>query len=70
MRWLTLTADNPQIHRESAIRTAVEMGLFNTLITVPDTGITAQDLAEKTNSDEVFISRHQLTPKETLSNGA
>jgi len=35
----------------------MEMGLFNAMITVPETGITAQELAEKTNSDEVFISK-------------
>ena len=36
------------------------MGLFNTLITVPETGITAQELADKLNSDEVFISKSTL----------
>jgi hypothetical protein len=33
------------------------MGLFNTLIAVPEEGITAQELSQKTNSDEIFISK-------------
>jgi hypothetical protein len=32
------------------------MGLFDVLVGVRDDGQTAQQLAEKTNSDEVFIS--------------
>jgi hypothetical protein len=32
------------------------MGLFNILVGVKEEGITALELAEKTNSDEVFIS--------------
>jgi hypothetical protein len=32
------------------------MGLFNVLVGVKEEGITALELAENTNSDEIFIS--------------
>jgi hypothetical protein len=33
------------------------MGLFNVLAALKEEGITAVELAEKTNSDEIFISK-------------
>jgi hypothetical protein len=32
------------------------MGLFNVLVGVKEEGITALELAQQTNSDEIFIS--------------
>lgn len=55
-----LTAITQQIHREAAIRTAVEMGLFDVLVCVKEEGITADELAKKTNSDETLISEPLL----------
>ena len=34
------------------------MGLFNVLVSVKEEGITALELAEKTSSDEIFISKY------------
>jgi hypothetical protein len=46
-----------QIHRAAAIRTAVDMGLFNVLLGIKNEGIKALELAEKTSSDEVLVTR-------------
>lgn len=45
------------IHRQAAIRTAVDMGLFPALLGAGEGGITALELAEKTKSDEILVTR-------------
>jgi hypothetical protein len=41
------------------------MGLFNVLVGVKEEGVTALELAEKTNSDEIFISEY-FTQKKSV----
>jgi hypothetical protein len=46
-----------KIHRQAAIRTAIDMGLFLALLDTEEGGITAQELAEKTKADEILVTR-------------
>lgn len=57
--WLTVIPR--QIHREAAIRTAVEMRLFDVLVDIKEESVTAAEVAKLTNSDEVLISAPLLT---------
>ena len=51
---------SPQTHQSTAVRVAIEMGIFNVMATAKETSISLEALASNTGADPPLISKDTI----------